>query len=450
MSAAEVDAVVIGAGIAGLAAATTLQAAGCEVVVVDPSDRPGGVMRTDHVNGYVVERGPNTSLIKGPMQAFLASRGLLEAVEPAKTEGKRRYLVRDGALVPIPTSALSFATSSLLSRGAKLRMLAEPFIRRGKPEAESVAEFLGRRLGSDVVDSLVGPFLTGVYAGDENRLGAEAVFPRMTEHEERFGSIAIGAVLSGFSRGEGKALRGSYGGAGGFGRFARQLADQLGEPPALGSRVVGLGRDDSRWRVEIESPTGDMTLSARRVVVATPSLEAANLMRGVSGDVAAALEAIHYAPVASVPIGVDRDKVREGVSGFGFLVPRSEQRSLLGCLYMSRLFPSRAPQGKELLHCMIGGTRWPDVVHASERDILSRVYEDLDAILGLEVDPAPLGVAVWPRAIPQPDRDHGARMRWAHGRLAEARGLALAGGYTGGVGVSDSLVSGVEAARSLI
>ena len=117
---------------------------------------------------------------------------------------------------------------------------------------------------------------------------------------------------------------------------------------------------------------------------------------------------------------------------------------------MSRLFPSRAPEGKELLHCMIGGVRWPEIIHASEDEILTRVYEDLNDILGLEVEPMPLGVTVWPRAIPQPDRDHGARMRWAQGLLAEAPGLALAGAYTQGVSVSDTLLSGVEAARRLV
>jgi oxygen-dependent protoporphyrinogen oxidase len=450
LSAASVDAVVVGAGIAGLAAATTLQGAGCEVVVVDPSDRPGGVMRTDHVNGYVVERGPNTTLVKAPMQAYLASRGLEGAMEAAAPESRLRSLVRGGVLAPLPDSLMSFAKTPLLSRAAKLRLLAEPLVRRKPNEAESVSEFMSRRLGSEVAESLVGPFLTGVYAGDETQLGADAVFPRLTEHERRFGSIALGALFGGKAHKEGKARRGSWAGAGGFGPLARKIADQLGEPPALGSRVVGLGRDISGWRVDIEGPSGDMTLATRRVVLATPSLDAANLLRSVSGEITAALEALHYAPVATVPLGVDRDKVRERIEGFGFLVPRDEGRNLLGCLYMSRLFPSRAPEGKELLHCMIGGARWPEVIHASQDEILTRVYEDLNDILGLEVEPLSLGVTVWPRAIPQPDRDHGARMRWAQGLLAEVPGLALAGSYAQGVSVGDTLVSGVEAARRLL
>ncbi|MGH0031675.1 MAG: protoporphyrinogen oxidase [Myxococcota bacterium] len=447
--AARVDAVVVGAGIAGLAAALELQSAGNEVTVIDPSDRPGGVMRTDHVHGFVVERGPNTTLVKAPMRAFLEQRRLDEHLVRAEPASRLRFVLRQGELVPVPMSPLALATTSLLSLGGKLRTLGEPFIRRNRGDEESVAEFLGRRLGREVVTGMVGPFLTGVYAGDETQLGARAVFPGLVEAEDRFGSLLLGGVGSLFARRE-KGLRGSFSATAGFGPFARTLADQLAEPPALGSRVVGLARADGRYRVDVTSASGDVALDAARVVVATPAPEAAQLLRGVDADVGVALEQLRYAPIATVPLGVARQDLREPVRGFGFLVPQQEERALLGCLFMSQLFPGRAPEGFELLHCMLGGVRWPDALGVGDEGLVERALSDVDAVLGLKGQAQSLGVGRWERAIPQPGREHPARMRWVEQRLAEqAPGLALAGAYVAGVSVADSLASGLAAAERL-
>jgi oxygen-dependent protoporphyrinogen oxidase len=446
-AAPQVDAVVVGAGIAGLAAGLELQSAGGEVTVIDPADRPGGVMRTDHASGYVVERGPNTAQVKAPMRAFLAQRGFEDALVRAQPASRLRFVYRAGRLVPVPASPLGLATTPLLSLRAKLRLLAEPLVRRNRGGEETVAELLGRRLGREVVTGLAGPFLTGVYAGDETQLGARAVFPALVRWDERFGSIAfgaLGAALSGSGRG---GLRGSWSAPAGLGPFARQLADHLAEPPALGSRVVAIARDGPRFRVEVTSASGDVSLDAARVVVAAPAYEAASLLLGVDAEVARALERVRYAPIATVPLGVRPDDVRTPIRGFGFLVPRGEDLSLLGCLFMSQLFSGRAPEGHELLHCMLGGVRWPEAADAPDALLVERAVADLDRTLGLKAAPESLGVGRWPRAIPQPDRDHARRMRGVEEHLArEAPSLVLAGSYVAGVSVCDTLASGIAAA----
>jgi oxygen-dependent protoporphyrinogen oxidase len=448
VGAAEVEAVVVGAGIAGLAAALELQSAGLEVSLIDPSDRPGGVMRTDHVNGYVVERGPNTTQVKGPMRAFLAERGGEEQLLAARPASRLRFLYRDGELVRVPMSPLALLRTPLLSTRAKWRLLAEPFARRRRGEEESVAEFVGRRLGREVVSGLVAPFLTGVYAGDEEQLGARAVFPGLVGLEDRFGSLALGGVLSLFGARGPKGLRGTYSAQAGLGPFARALADQLHEPPALGSRVMAVGRDGGLLRVEVAGSGGDLALATRRVVMACPAPEAALLLMGLDGDAARALEGIAYAPIASLPLGAAPEDLRTPVEGFGFLVPREAGLGLLGCLFMSELFPARAPEGRHLLHCMLGGARWPEVAHLPEDSIHERALADLDRTLGLRGAPESLGVMRWARAVPQPGRDHPARIDFVQQRLAEqAPGLALAGAYVAGVSVADALASGVAAAR---
>lgn len=447
MGTAQVEAVVVGAGIAGLAAALELQSAGCDVLVADPSDRPGGVMRTDHRKGYVTESGPATALVRGPMLDFLSKRGLHTGLLRAAPASRKRFLFRNGQLVRVPDSPLRIARTPLLSTRAKLRALTEPLRRRGRSsESESVAEFVARRLGREVSSGLIGPFLTGVYAGDEEQLGAGAVLPRWVELEQRFGSLALGGLASLVRRDRERGLRGSYATEQGFGPFARRLAEALAEPPALGTRVAWIARDGARWHVDLTSASGDLSLSAARVVIAAPAYAAADVLRGIDGDIAAALEGIAYAPIVVAPVGVAAGASREPIEGFGFLVPREEQLGLLGCLFMSQLFPGRAPAGHELLHCMLGGVRWPEAVHLPDAALSARLAEDLSRTLGISDPPAPLGFVRWPRAVPQPGRDHHARIRWLGDRFADLPGLALAGSYVAGVSVSDTLASGVAAA----
>jgi oxygen-dependent protoporphyrinogen oxidase len=449
VSTPEVGAVVVGAGIAGLAAALELQRSVSEVFVLDASDRPGGVMRTDHVSGYVVERGPNTFLVSEPMHAFLKREGVDGSLVPASPASRKRFVFHEGELVRVPLSPVGLAGTKLLSTRAKLRLLTEPvrWRRRGAPE--SVAEFAGRRLGREVVDNLLGPFLTGVYAGDENQLGAEAVLGSLVAAERRYGSLTLGLLLGALRQRGPRGLRGSTSTVGGLGPFARSLAELLVEPPGLSTRVTGIRRDGAGWQVLVSSPAGERRLRTARVVVAAPAPEAAQILHGVDPELAEGLEAIEYAPIVSIPIGVEPGGVRAPIEGFGFLVPRAAELGLLGCLFMSQLFPDRAPDGCELLQCMLGGAGWRGAVNLPDDVLVERLRGDLDRTLGLQADLEVLGVTRWQRAVPQPDRDHVARIAALRSLLASLPGLAIAGGYLDGVGVPATLVSGLRAAREV-
>jgi oxygen-dependent protoporphyrinogen oxidase len=453
MSTPELGAVVVGAGIAGLAAALELQQQDTDVLVVDPSDRPGGVMRTDHVSGFVIERGPNTTQVKAPMLEFLQRLRLDDQLLAAQPASRRRYFYRDGELERVPDSPVAFARSPLLTAKGKLRLLAEPFVGRRDAAGESVSEFIGRRMGSEVAQGLVGPFLTGVYAGDERELGVEAVFPALVEYERRSGSLALGmlagAAAGAFGRGPKRGPRGSYSAINGMGPFARALAEQLFEPPALESRVTGLRRDVDAWMVFVSGPGGAQRLRARRVVIACPATQAGEILRGVDSDLAQALEQIEYAPIVGVPLGVTASSVRAKIDGFGFLVPHQREISLLGCLYMSRLFAGRAPQGRELFQCILGGTHWPEAIEQPDDVLLGKLYADLDQIVGLDEEPETLAVTRVRQAIPQPGRNHRRLVGEIRTRLRQLPGVELAGAYLDGISVSDALTSGLNAARRL-
>jgi len=446
-----VDAIVIGAGVAGLGAARELERRGLEVMLVDARELPGGVMGTAEVAGYRIECGPNTFQRKLPMERALASFGAARGLVRASPASRARFLVRGGSLVRVPMGPAELVRTPLLSTRAKWRALCEPFVARSAPRDETVAEFVERRLGAELVDALVGPFLTGVYAGDERELGAEAVFPALVEAERTSGSIVFGLARAALRRGE-RAPSGTYSHERGLGGFAAELAGGLRRAPELGTRVESLRASPGEGvEVELATARGDQRVRAHRALVATPAREAAVLLRGVDAGAAAWLDGVDYAPIATVALGAPAHAgafAREP-EGFGFLVPRGESDALLGCLYPSELFAQRAPQGRRLLHCMLGGVRSPGVLELDDRELARRALGELDRVLGLRTDPELLRVARWPRAVPQPRPGHRRAVRDVRERLRARGPIAIAGSYADGVSVADSFASGVAAAGEL-
>lgn len=466
----EVEALVVGAGVAGLGAAHGLRRRGIRALVVDPAPAPGGAMRSERIGPWLVEHGPNTIAVRPPLLELLRELGAEDLLVPAAPANRLRFLVQGGRLEPLPTGLGSAVRTPLLSARGKLRILAEPFVRRGDPTGESVAAFAARRLGPEAAERLVGAFLTGIYAGDERRLGAEAVFPSLVAYEREHGSLVRGGLAASRAakrakkEGGPQGLRGIHSAREGLGSLAAALAEHLDGELRLETRVVSLtperqnggrsggggegGRSDESggacWRVELESRDGAETLRTRRVVLATPAPEAAELLRSLESEAAEILASLEYAPLAVAHLGVDRGATREPVRGFGLLVPRAEGLRLLGCLFPGELFPDRAPPDRSLLTCMIGGTRWPEAVDVPDDRLLEGLLRELDAILGLRGEPEVLRIVRWRRAVCQPGPDHPRRIAALRAGVARHPGLSLAGAYLDGVAVPDALASGLN------
>ena len=300
----DVDVAVLGAGIAGLAAALELRAAGREVVVLEAEAAPGGVLRTERTGGYTIERGPNLFRVSGEADAFLARHGAAGVLLPAGPESGVRSLLVRGRLVEVPASLAGAIGTPLLSARGKLRVLAEPFVPRGSAQGESVAEFVARRLGVEALERAVAPALVGVYAGDETQLGAEAVFPALTAYERSHGSIARGALAAARAArraGAHAARRGSWSTREGTAGLARALAERLGGAIALGTAARAIAKDGGGFAIE----TDGGTRRARALIVALPAFCAADLVRSLDVELADGLARIAYAPLASLALALD-------------------------------------------------------------------------------------------------------------------------------------------------
>jgi len=440
-----VETIVVGAGIAGLAAAAELRRSGREVLILEAAPDPGGVAQTETVRGYRLERGPNTFRVGPPLARFLEHHELVPLVARARPVSRKRYLLRGRTLIPVPDGLGAFVRTPLLSGAGKRRLLAEPFVRRGDARGESVAEFISRRMGNEVLAAFVGPFLTGVYAGEETQLGAQAVFPAWVDAERRRGSVALGLL----TRRERGGWRGTWSGRCGLGSLVTGLAQRVGASLRCGAPVASavFETDAHRYRIELES--GEI-LSAARLIVATAAAQAASLLKTLDARLSGELDAIRYAPLVSLSLGVASDGLRRRVEGFGYLVPRGEGDLVLGCLFPSQLFPERAPAGRELLTVLVGGERCPEAVGWPEEQLRSAVLRELDSVLEFRDTPEWLALSRWPRGVPQPGRDHPARVRRIGETLQRFPNIALAGGYLEGVAFGDALVSGARAARSTV
>jgi oxygen-dependent protoporphyrinogen oxidase len=457
----QVDVVVIGAGISGLAAAHWLSRKGIDVRVLEKESEPGGTMKTVCEEGYLVELGPNSALETTPLISQLVSEtGLQQDFLYANPAGRNRYIVKHGKLHALPLSPLSFLTTPLFSASAKLRLLREPFIERATHE-ESIAEFVRRRLGEEFLTYAIDPFVAGIYAARPDMLSVRSAFPKLYALEERYGGLLRGMVRgrrerkTRSERSKDRAKTFSF--RNGMQSFPRRIADGLGRNVLLSARVTGIrdsGRnevseesDGARFLVEYLHADRSAELRARTVILATPARIAASLLKGLSSPLARTLESVTYSPVASVFLGYNREDVGHALTGFGFLVPSVEQRRILGCLWSSSLFPGRAPKGHVGMTVFIGGGRQPELAALHNDKLVDLAASELKNIVQIRGKPVYWKCTSWPQAIPQYELGYDEKMKAVANFERESPGIFLCSNYRGGISVGDCIMSAAAVAQ---
>ena len=414
---------VVGSGISGLAVAHWLSD-GHELVVLEAAEEPGGNVRSEVVEGFVFDKAANGWLDDEPAVARLLDR--LEVEEVKATDGAR-YVVLDGRLVALPTKPQAFLTSGVLPWWAKLRAALEPLMPRG-PEEESVASFARRRLGDRALRNLVGPMVSGVYAGDPERLSLAACFPKLKEMEREHGSL----ILASRERGGGVGPKGRLTTVrGGAGALTRALTEGL--EVRTGARVE---RIEPGWRVL--GPELDERADA--VVLATPAWASAEILRDLDAELAVGLEGIPYAGVAVVCAGLPKtDGLPEG---FGALIPVEEGLGILGTLFTSSIFPGHGPEDGFALRTILGGARNPVQATLDPQELARIARRDNEVFLGALPEPLVTRVYAHVRGIPQYNLGHRERVRGIRERQAAHPGLFLVGNHLDGIGVKNCIANG--------
>jgi oxygen-dependent protoporphyrinogen oxidase len=427
---------VVGGGLGGLAAARALVAAGHDAIVLDAAPRPGGVLGTSHVDGFVREHAAS-SFVGGPPRGAVALCGELGvAVERAAKAAKRRWIYVDGKLRELPRDPIALARSDLLTWRGKLDLLREPLRppRAGDGD-ESVHAFAARRLGAEAARAIVAPFVTGVFAADSHAISIEAGFPRLAALDAAGGLVrgalanaAKGALARLRGRAPATTPRGMYAPVGGLGALADALARALAGRVRAGVRVRALAPANGGVDVDGERFDG--------AVLAVPAEDGAALVGGAMPELASRLAGFTRAPVAIAYLGLPVDAVPRAHDGFGFLVAHGEDVRVLGVVFESTVWPGRAPAGQALLRCIFGGGRDPDAARLAPDELVALARRDVATVLDANAPPTHASVIVHARGIAQYRVGHRERVRDA---VAIARGLrvALAGADYRGHAVND-------------
>lgn len=456
---------IIGGGISGLSAAYTIEekrqsGTPIEYVLLESSPRLGGVLVTDRVDGCLVEAGPDSFITEKPWAADLCRKiGLGDQLIGSNDADRKTYIVAknklvvmpDGLMFMVPTLIMPTVLSSLFSWRTKARMAAEWFHPPHKAsEDETVAEMVERHYGSEMVDLLADPLLSGVYGGEATQLSVRAVLPRFADMELKYGSLgramlAARKKMGAAAKAPPKPLFTSL--KDGMQAMVDALVTRL-DSSALktSSPVQSLTRQGGGWTVS----AGYQSDHFDAVIIATPTHAASAVLQSADENLSRDLGDIKYSSSVTVTLGYDENVRRSLPPGFGFLVPRSAGRRMLATTFVHNKFPHRAPENRAIVRCFLGGARDEQILLATEDEILRIVHSELQQIIGLDAEPLFARVYKWKSAMAQYSVGHLERLQRIEALRQRLPGLALAGNGYSGIGVPDCVRSGAEAAGKVL
>jgi protoporphyrinogen/coproporphyrinogen III oxidase len=455
---------IIGGGISGLAAAFGLEELRrntsilVEYVLYESSPRLGGVLRTEHIGGCVVEAGPDSFITEKPWATDLCRAvGLGEDLIGSNDADRKTYILVRGCLIPmpdglmfmVPTKIVPTVLSPLFSWKTKLRMAGELFHPRNYGPDESVASFVERHYGSEMVDRLADPLLSGIYGGEAASLSLRAVLPRFHAMENSHGSLGRAMLAARKKMSQAPPMPGQP-----LFTSLKTGMQQLTE--AVVSRLPPTSLLTNAAARVIQPEGGGWVVSAGTqsdyfdgVILALPAPAAAQVLRIASPGLSAELAAIQYSSSITVGLGFDRDVRQSLPPGFGFLVPRSEGKRLLAATFVHNKFPHRAPEDRALLRCFFAGKNAEDIWQLGDDQIIGIVRNELQQIVGLRAEPLFARIYKWKSAMAQYGVGHLDRLDRIERLRQQLPGLALAGNAYRGIGVPDCIRSGRDAAKEL-
>ena len=437
---------VVGGGISGLTAAHALAKRGLSFVVLESSPRWGGVIRSEQVDGFLFEGGPDSLLAQKPEAIELCRElGLGERLIPTNPDqrnvfvlrGKQLHALPEGMVLAVPTRVGPFLRSRLFSWPGKARMGLDLLIPGKRDDTdESIAAFLRRRFGREAVERLGEPLLAGIHAGDPERLSILCTFPRFVALERRHGSLVRGmwalprpAARSGPPPAAFLSLEGGL----------RELVEALvAALPADRLRaqcaVTSIHRAPGGYELHL---AGGERVRARAVVVATPAHRSALLLETLQPRAAELLRGIPFVSTATVLLGYRREDVTHPLDGYGMVIPKTEGLRTSAFSFFSTKFPGRAAEGHVLLRAFLGGARDPGVLTVDDAGLVDLVQREMADVVGLRGRPAVSRVYRWPQGTPQMEVGHLQRMAELESVTAELPGLLLAGSGLRGTGIPD-------------
>ncbi|HWP47700.1 MAG TPA: protoporphyrinogen oxidase [Candidatus Limnocylindrales bacterium] len=466
--------IIVGGGISGLSTAYFIQeqlaSLGDQVdcYLIEGRERLGGVILTEVVDGFVIEGGPDSFLSTKPWALELCQKlGLTDRLIGTREDQRKTYVFSRGRLeeLPegltfmIPTQIRSFLRSGLISLPGKIRMGLDLLLpRKVGREDESLGAFIRRRLGREVLERIAEPLLGGIYAGQIDQMSLQATFPNFQTLEQEYRSLIWGMLRK--RREIPKSLKTPSKWTlfvtlrGGLTELVQTLTTQLNRISFIkGKPVVWIkpSSDSSSLQpvYHLTLANGEI-LQADVIVLATPAYIAADFVESFNSSLAAVLREIPYTSTVTISLGYKKSDFAHLPPGFGFVVPRVENRRIIASTWTSNKYPHRAPDDKILLRCYIGGANQEDLVSLEDRILIQIVREELREIAGITQEPVLTRVYRWEKVMPQYLVGHLNRLTTLERLLTHHPGLFLTGNAYRGPGIPDCIHSGALTAEKVL
>jgi oxygen-dependent protoporphyrinogen oxidase len=471
------DLTIVGGGIAGLAAAYyAIKKSGgkAAVTLLEKADYWGGKIITDRVRDtvpegdFVIEGGPDTFVVTKPWAVQLCKElGIAGRLRGTNPDYKKTYILKNGRLhelpggltMMIPTEFGPMLRTGLLSWPAKARMgmdfLLPPMNENGD---ESLGHFVTRRLGRSAYENLIEPLMSGIYAGDGDRLSLQATLPYLRDLELKHGGLVKGALAARRARSQKARQNGNPSGSRSI--FLTPITGLAELVEALIDYLTTAGVDlrlDTSVREVIPSQDGyslhlanGERLDSRNLILATPAYISGDLIAGFAPDLAAELRAIEYVSTATVTLAYSESDLPRPLEGYGYVIPRREARQALACTWTSTKLPHRAPDGYALLRVFVGRAGQEDEIPWDDPGLLGVAQGELRQTLGITAQPLLTRIFRWEKAMSQYNIGHPARLERIEKLLGSHPGLALAGNGYRGIGIPDCIHSGESAVDRIL
>jgi len=451
-------AVIIGGGISGLSAAYYLRekairaGVDIEVILIEKEKQFGGCIVTEKVDGFIIEGGPDCFLSEKPWALQLCEDLGLE--DRFILSHGRLHELPEGFMLMIPTSFTPFLKSRLISLPGKVRMAMDLFLPRKRSAGEeSLAQFVRRRLGNEALEKIAEPLVAGIHAGTPETMSLMSTFPRFIQLEEEYRSLILGMwarrrMARRFAQRQTDPKRTMFMALlDGMMELTDELKVRLDERSLLSdrkvtriARLMGTGLPHNPiYEVSME---GGETLRADCAILATPVFVTAELLQGLDGNLSEALLSIPYVSTATISLAYRRAEIHHPLNGFGFVVPRAEERKIMASTWTSTKFSHRSPPDSVLLRAFVGGAQNEHLLEMDDERIIGVVREELMDIMGIKADPILTRVYRWDKSMPQYTLGHAKKLSQLEEKLLRYPGLSLMGCAYRGIGISDCIHDG--------
>lgn len=439
---------ILGAGISGLTTAYWLNKNGFDIKILEADIEPGGSMRSSTENNFLIDYGPNSGLETTPLiRQIVDEIGLSNEMVYASESSNKRYILKNSELHALPTSPPAFLKTKLFSAKAKFRLLAEPFIGKSNDGYyQSMSEFVRRRLGQEFLDYAIDPFVSGVFAGDPSKLSVKSAFPKLYRLEELYGGLIKGLIKGARERKQraeqSKQIAKMFSFINGMQSFPKTIAQKLNDNILYDCRVQSVERKTSDngeqvWKIIYEQNGQMHELISELILSTVPAYIASKIFGGIDAGLSEHLDKIYYPPVMVLYLGFKKEKIGRPLDGFGYLIPSKENKTYLGAIWSSSIFPNRCADENAAFTLFIGGARAPHLFEMGKEKLIEKVISEFKTTMNISGDPVILKESLWMKAIPQYNVGYIEHENYFDKFEKENPGLFLGGNYRGGISVGD-------------